>query len=203
MKKTLTIILLIILGLSIFISCTQPKNKEITKTCDYKSDDGNSYSMLIGKFDTPYSPKYKPFSEVDLSNIKGFIDAYSYSGSYGWTNYLTLLDESAKNDAMLVDTESQGEYSKSFNDNIGKVTSLEIPIVYTHWVELNINQKTYSVIVGKFEKEEDIKEYEGVVPFVSTVKQDNKWLLTLDLLFYPLESEITEKSYDSLLRDCS
>lgn len=219
MKKTTTLVIVLVVLVVLIVGGVlvyerfgkyreETKIEEGIKTCSIKLNSGQSYNVKIGRFESPYTPKYiEDVSKINYGDIKGFLDGQISVSGHGWQNFLSTLDEGMREEAIKIDTEggnvegvyTSGDYSKSFEE---KYEESEYPEVFTHWVELNKNGKTYLIIIGKFEKEEQQQQFEGVIPVKTAVKKDGKWLYTKDLDSEGIVGGIAHKNYDELVRDC-
>ena len=177
--------------------------QDVLRSCVITPSGGIKKTVVLGKFSTPYIPRYiNNFSDINLSTTKGFVDAYYSASSHGWNNYLSLLDSGAKKEAKQVDVDSKGVYSKGFTDNFGKISEDALPVKYTHWIEINNQGKTYIIVVGEFKNQLDTQKYQGTTPIVVGVKQGSGFLITNDLFSDKFTNEIISKDYYSINNIC-
>ncbi|MEI8123595.1 MAG: hypothetical protein WCG60_00285 [bacterium] len=189
--STLAVTIIVIIVVVIFFGgvftyqyfATKTGKNETTKSGMVTFQNGEKYEVTVGKFVPPFSPSYRDAnSNFDLSKPTETLNALFSVASVACKDNPTMLNkmfslitEETKQDMLKTDKESNGKLFSSCKGTIDNETKN----IFSYWVEIEKQDKTYMFLVGKTLIGE--KEYPGLS--FTLVRQDGKWIRTISTLF--------------------
>ncbi|MBU4274798.1 hypothetical protein KKE19_03195 [Patescibacteria group bacterium] len=162
-----------------------------------KLENGQTLNAIAGKFSPSYVVQFRdPSSDFNLRLPTEVLDALWSTPNRNSQKYLSLLDAGAKTEELRLNQETGGRVLAETEKDKPFPAPDQLQTFFDYWVELNINNKLYRVMVGRSIVEGE--EFSGLT--ITLVKQGDYWLLTYDLTNSPILFTLGTETYEQLIR---